>query len=385
MLTLENLQGFNAVRIYLLFRMIRREKTEPLSMSWALIYTKNFKATDYRDKIYAVMNFIGPANIRLHFDYTLSVEEVYITSAMDLLEISDYPILLHIAGIGLRRSLSTIPSWVPDFSPSSFGVHVKSRITNKWFEASANPPMNTIRLDRRSKNMSFVGVEIDTAELLFQRPSLDGLREKSSSQETSSRWNSFFRAAQKILYLEREYYESFLGVLHDVEAFLNNSHPNSNTKDSRSKEALFYTLIRDYPIGEATVDSSLLEAFNAWYSAYHELAGHHTIKSFFASATRSSESYSQIQQFEDLLGPPNEPIFGTTTRRLLGSGPEGMLSGDIVCIILGACTPFLLRLDTECTGNQRDKRWKLVGPCFVYGLMYGEGLSMGEHKEFVVT
>lgn len=53
-------KGFNAVRIYLIFRKIRREKTEPLSMSWGLIYTQNFKATDHRDKIYAVMNIAEP-------------------------------------------------------------------------------------------------------------------------------------------------------------------------------------------------------------------------------------------------------------------------------------------------------------------------------------
>ena len=62
-----------------------------------------------------------------------------------------------------------------------------------------------------------------------------------------------------------------------------------------------------------------------------------------------------------------------------------MLPGDMVCIILGARTPFLLRPDTKSMGDQSGESWKLVGPCFVYGLMYGEGLGMGEPKEFVVT
>lgn len=68
MLTLEILQGFNAVRIYFIFRRIRRDETEPLSVSWALIYTKNFKATDYRDKIYAVINLADPGNLGLQPD-----------------------------------------------------------------------------------------------------------------------------------------------------------------------------------------------------------------------------------------------------------------------------------------------------------------------------
>ena len=76
-------------------------------------------------------------------------------------------------------------------------------------------------------------------------------------------------------------------------------------------------------------------------------------------------------------------------RRLLGSGPEGMLPGDLVCIIMGARTPFLLRPDAGCVGDQSGERWKLVGPCFVYGLMYGlmygKGLSMGEPEKLIVT
>ncbi len=305
--------------------------------------------------------------------------------ATKLIEQSDYPILLHIAGIGHQKSMSTLPSWVPDFSPSPFSVNIKSHITKKWFEASANPPINTVRVDPYSKTMSFMGVEIDTVALLFRRPALDDTGERCSSQETSSRWNPFLKTAQKVLFPDREYHESFLNFLNDVEVFLNNSNANPNWEGSTSKETLFYTLIRDYPIGEATVDSDLLEAYNAWYSAYRELAGHHIFKSIFASATRKPETYGQVQKFEDLVGASDGPIFGTTTRRLLGSGLEGMLPGDMVCIILGAHTPFLLRPDTKCMGDQSGKRWKLVGPCFVYGLMYGEGLSMGEPKEFVVT
>ena len=354
-------------------------------MSWVLIYTKSFEATDHRDKIYAVINFVDPANLRLHFDYKLSVEEVYITCAASLIDVDDYPILLHIAGIGLRKSLSTLPSWVPDFSPSPFGVHVESRITNKWFEASENSPIAKIRPDLSSKTMRFSGVKIDRVERLFRRPSPRNHRERGTSKETGSRWNFSVKATQKVLFPEREYYQSFLSFLNAGEAFLESSNTGSNAKDSTSKETLFYTLIRDYPIGEAIVDSDLVDAYNAWYLAHRELGGHHTIKSFFASATRGPEIYNQIQLFEDLLGPPDEPLFGTTTRRLLGSGPDGMLPGDIVCIIMGACTPFLLRPDMECRGDQRGKRWKLVGPCFVYGLMYGEGLGMGEPEEFVVT
>ena len=203
MLTLENLQGFNAVRIYLIFRKLKRENTEPLSMSWALIYTKNFNASDHRDKNYAVMNFADPADLDLKPDYEYPLENVYISYATRLIERSDYPLLLHIAGIGLRKSPSTLLSWVPDFSPSPFSVRIRSDITEKYFDASADRPGRTVRLDPCSKTMSCMGVKIDTVELLFRQPSPNDKRDKGSSQETSSTWNPF-KAAQKFFSPQRE-------------------------------------------------------------------------------------------------------------------------------------------------------------------------------------
>ncbi|KAK3174913.1 hypothetical protein OEA41_002159 [Lepraria neglecta] len=357
-------------------------------MSWALIYTKNFKASDYRDKLYAVLNFADrTAHPDLQPDYECPLEEVYLSYATKLIEQSDYPILLHIAGIGLQKSLLTLPSWVPDFSPGPFSVHVTGCIRKKVFEASGTLPVNTVSIDPSLKTLSFKGVQIDTIGLIFRQPSPDDLWGRGSSKENGNRWNPFLKAARKVLFPGREYYESFVKFINDIKVFLNTSHASSHSRSFESKETLCYTLIGDYPTGEATVGSDLQEAYNAWYSSYRELAGHHTIKSFFASALRNREIYGQIQKFEDLRAASvnDSPIFGTTTKRLLGFGPEGMLPGDILCIILGAHTPFLLRPDTDCKEDQSGKRWKLVGPCFVHGLMYGEGLSMGEPKEFVVT
>ena len=61
---------------------------------------------------------------------------------------------------------------------------------------------------------------------------------------------------------------------------------------------------------------------------------------------------------------------------LLGQGPPVVPSGDLVCVILGAHTPFLLR-ENVVHGGQRPT-YQLVGGCYVHGLMDGEGLGRGE-------
>lgn len=56
-----------------------------------------------------------------------------------------------------------------------------------------------------------------------------------------------------------------------------------------------------------------------------------------------------------------------------------MQSGDIVCLIYGATRPFLIRAKDECG------KFELVGECFVYGLIEGEGMTMGEETNILLN
>jgi hypothetical protein len=61
----------------------------------------------------------------------------------------------------------------------------------------------------------------------------------------------------------------------------------------------------------------------------------------------------------------------------LGSGLDGTRVGDIVCVLFGSNVPLVLRQ----VGNKGD--YKLIGECYVTGIMQGEALDMGlEEREF---
>jgi hypothetical protein len=62
---------------------------------------------------------------------------------------------------------------------------------------------------------------------------------------------------------------------------------------------------------------------------------------------------------------------------ILGSGLDGTRVGDIVCVPYGSDVPFVLRQ----VGNKGE--YKLIGECYVAGIMHGEALDMGlEEREF---
>jgi hypothetical protein len=64
--------------------------------------------------------------------------------------------------------------------------------------------------------------------------------------------------------------------------------------------------------------------------------------------------------------------FCVTAAGFMGLIPSGSKSGDLVCIIEGAPTPFILRSETN--GN-----YSLVGECYMHGMMDG-GMVTGEQS-----
>jgi hypothetical protein len=74
--------------------------------------------------------------------------------------------------------------------------------------------------------------------------------------------------------------------------------------------------------------------------------------------------------------------FFTTLDGFIGLCPAAARSGDCVCVILGSTAPLLLR---PSSGGQ----YKLVGECYIHGLMQGQGLlgpipSSWERKTYIV-
>lgn len=54
-------------------------------------------------------------------------------------------------------------------------------------------------------------------------------------------------------------------------------------------------------------------------------------------------------------------------------GPDVMEPGDVVVVLYGGKVPFVLRPE----GNW----WKLLGECYIHGVMAGEALGMGAEEE----
>ena len=376
--------GIGAIITFTRFRQLRNQGNGvPLNL--ALRDGWDFKASDDRDKVYAVIAFTNKAANTSLPDYESTVEDVYISQAAALLRHEDdYPmLLLHMAGVGLQRSYQTLPSWVPDFSSGSFVVDLESVATKSrdvTYDASGANERTKIRVDLPSLALRLQAIQIDIVEFIFRQPTF---------LEDNDRWYDKFKPS-RFLFPRKEYNKRIIQWLENIESFLESSSPILGSTEPKPKDFLWQTIVADYTTSSTLIDSPRLsQAFEYWYKRYRLWAGKSISGLFVLSYLLDTlDVHEGLDLFEYLKDSTlsTQPVFGTAQKRLLGFGPHGLLPGDTVCIIKGAVIPFLLRPDTDTvrTGEQDGKRWRLVGGCFVHGLMYGEGLSMGDMEEIVI-
>jgi hypothetical protein len=82
-----------------------------------------------------------------------------------------------------------------------------------------------------------------------------------------------------------------------------------------------------------------------------------------------------------VLKTSNNCRFCIASKGSMVLAPAEAQNGDIVCILLGGQTPFIL--------SSEDAQFRLVGPCYVEGIMWGEamkGLDEGKYeiRDFVI-
>jgi hypothetical protein len=89
--------------------------------------------------------------------------------------------------------------------------------------------------------------------------------------------------------------------------------------------------------------------------------------SSFRSVPASDPDQPDPTRYASALTPLiNRRLFITSSKHL-GLGPTSITSGDVIVVLFGGKVPFVLR---NVTGDQ----WRLIGECYVEGFMQGEGL-----------
>ncbi|KAL9024164.1 MAG: hypothetical protein Q9196_006719 [Gyalolechia fulgens] len=71
----------------------------------------------------------------------------------------------------------------------------------------------------------------------------------------------------------------------------------------------------------------------------------------------------------------------TTERGYVGMALETVERGDAVAVLYGCSMPIVLR---ESKTNGGDSRWRVIGECYLHGMMNGEAMEWGTNKQDIV-
>ena len=294
--------------------------------------SRELKCSDPRDKIYGILGLTSDATeIAFQPDYTLPVAEVYKKVTKFLVESRGRLDIL--ANIAFPSSITSLPSWVPDFSTSaSYCANLSTNLDipiDFPFQKLAHVRHAPLTYSAKNCILYIEGHEIDTVDLLTT----------SLPLEPEADFNSILRG-----------WLSFA-----------TQHTPSHDRSPNKFLNDFYRTISTTPSTSEIENFSHIQAYECWESwprpRDHRRDGWDEP---WAPKDRIGEINAKTVAFQARVSVAclGRRMFVFNNKWLLGLGPEGMRSRDWLCWLRGWKTAFVLRMGAN---RVHDTYFKLVG------------------------
>ncbi|KAL8336919.1 hypothetical protein RB601_008427 [Gaeumannomyces tritici] len=372
---------------YLYRRFTRRIDDEGMSLGdcpvtdnranfiYQLQRARHLQAGDPRDHVYAFLGHFSkcagsPALVEIKADYSRPVKDVFYDLAIRELEGTDSLLLLstcyEVPALSLRIQEKDLglPSWVPDWRRPARHM---LRPTIKW---AAGDSLPRLRIDAPRGRLHIRGLRVDTLDCvswIFYGGAFGIWHGPSARLPLEALWRDMCGHGDARFGLERR-----CSATNGDAAFLALTQTLSNSS------AGFVV-----PANQCLADGAayLVRALGS------------------RAAKVVTPELQQIAAGGDAFRWCHKATLATRNRRFAitaskGSyviGPGEMLPGDVVVALYGGTTPFILRRvggETEIgEEKEEDATWKLIGECYVYGVVDGEALARegAQDEEFVIV
>lgn len=306
--------------------------------------------TDPRDRVYAYLGHplahaYSDRKLIVEPDYTKSVKEVYLDLAIQLIRKHQYRPLSSVEH-DQQTLWDGFPSWVPFWSDvewvsNSFGV-----FTEFYYQASAGAEPQLPVTDSE-RNLIVQGMVVDTVRNCYRFTNAD----MASPTEFASKKSSP---------------ESY-GVLKDVWAAVRDEKASAYPND-QIIEVFSLTLCAGLSSYQSAEDN--IEQHRQDRAAYFRLAGPAIGCEDLASMQGTTTEGDAERYWVDMKLNIDGRSFIVTNKGRYGLGPCIVKPRDLICVFFGAKVLYILRGADTAEPNV----YKLVGECYVHGLMRGEGV-----------
>ncbi|KAF2730281.1 hypothetical protein EJ04DRAFT_473998 [Polyplosphaeria fusca] len=346
---------------------------------------RSFQSTVPSDKIYGMMGILD-AGVAIKVDYTQSAEQLFTDVAMRYLQ-GGYPEILYHCGEPDQPTSLNLPSWVPDWTRARWtkSFHSRQLVCN----AAGDTEVQMV-VDAAAGTLRFKGRLLDTVRVVddvieIPRTEFDPYDHSVYSLETDPTSMSKARRRKENRNL-RDSFDNMVRLAWPTKydfswqkyenlwrTFICNRLPDDSvplTDTGMADQGLAWENFMDWIFERGSIDDE--EAINK-QPYYKEVVPLNN----YAVWKRILYLYTRKQANANTFGKAyttwcyNRRFFISESERY-GWAVDGTQPGDRVAIFNGLRYPFLLRY-------AGDNRYKIIGDCYIHGLMEGEALG----SEFV--
>jgi hypothetical protein len=297
-----------------IFSVLQASDHDDLSIVAAIRITKFAFCLDPRDRVYGVLS-MNEFDLGISPDYSKTKEEVYEEFTRAYLAKFSLLNVLELCELGYLSA--KLPSWVPDLS-------TPNPIQKVAGDDSSGRSKHCGGFTDADRNLHLVGVLADT---------LTSVRQPVPLTATPSEIIAICQTWEP---------ENILGEVYSG---------RETMLDAYIKTLTCGFLREDNPPNSG--DTPILAECR---------------RPFIERRTSCESGITDSRLLELIPGMLRGRVFATTSLGYIGAFPERAQVGDQVCVALGSSTPLLLR---PISG---EKHYRLVGSCYVAGLMNGEAL-----------
>jgi len=326
-----------------------------------ILLTRKSDATDPRDHIFAIIGLADDVermeDRNIQPNYQLSTEEIFTRVATwALIKQKDMAVLSYTTDRSESGLNYPLPSWVPNFASLRKTCPLNHSLFN-----SSKASVSDVRLSGDSVSgevaLHLYGKQVDTVLHLGNATCSQFLPPETMDDISQLEFN---RQCNRI----------WLQQCRDIAR---------KARPSATQDDFWRTMICDC----ATLNSD--RAAPEYGHAFEKYAELYSEEFDQIDFEENPSSYAELLKGNQLIQPSlinnlMGRLFCCTSGGRLGQMPMKVQLGDWICVLHGANVPYVLH-------PVDDEQFKLVGDCYLHGIMDGEAMDMPALKtrEFVIV